>query len=146
MAFVRESCSSSGMNSKTVGALIFCLIAALPPITLAATDIQPIGKSIPAESIYMMYVANPLNMEKYEKKRHEVHGVVLSVSRTTEGLPCLLLSGGEGALFSVQCVFQKDATSRLQNILPTMHVFVEGELQGKSRHIVFTGCKLLRTI
>lgn len=133
------------MKPKTVTALIFWLIGLMLPATLPATDLQPIGKAVPAESVYLMYAANSSNMEKYEKKRHELHGSVLNVSRTSEGLPYLLLSGGKGALFSVRCVFPKAAASKLSNILPTMHVIVEGELQGKIGDILFTECKLLRT-
>jgi hypothetical protein len=62
------------MKAKTVNALIVCLIVTLLPITLAATDLQPIGKAMPAEGVYLMYASNSLNMEKYEKKRHEVYG------------------------------------------------------------------------
>ena len=101
---------------------------------------------MPAETIYALYAANPLAMKNYEKKRHQVHGIVRSAGRTSDGLPALDLSGGEGALFSVQCVFPREAAALLSNILPTMHVIVDGELQGKSGNILFTGCKLLRTL
>jgi hypothetical protein len=43
-------------------------------------------------------------------------------------------------------LFPKDAAPSLVNIVMTMRVVVEGELQGKTGDVVFTDCKLLRTL
>jgi len=140
-----EAALCSRMKSKTVRTLTL-LIGAMLSITLRAAEFEAIGKAMPEEGVCLMYSSNSLNMEKYEKKRHEIYGSVLTVSRTSEGLPYLLLSGGEGASFSVQCFFPKDAAPTLVNIVMTMRVIVEGELQGKNGNVLFTGCKLLRTL
>jgi tRNA_anti-like len=137
------------MKSNVIWRLSLCALIGLSPFTSRAGDVvnyKPIGKAIPAESLCLMYAANSLSMETYEKKRHEVHGSVLSVGRTGDGLPYVLLYCGEGSQFSVKCIFPNEDAPKLSNLMTTMHVIVEGELQGITGDVVFTGCKLLRTL
>jgi hypothetical protein len=121
------------------------LFVAIQTLTLRA-EYEAIGKAMPAEAVCLMYSSNSLNMEKYEKKRHEIYGSVLTVSRTSEGRPYLILSGGEQTTCSVQCFFPKSAIPALSNIVMTMRIIIEGELQGKTDSIIFTDCKLMRTL
>jgi hypothetical protein len=134
------------MESKTVRMLlVLCLFAAMPRTLLPApSGMEAIGTAMPAEGIYLMYTSNSLSMEKYEKKRRQVHGKILNAGRTPDGLPYVLLYGGEGALFGVKCVFHKEDAAKLSNLIMTMHVIIEGELQGISGDVIFTDCSLIR--
>jgi hypothetical protein len=125
--------------------LTVCLVAAMPPILLSEpSSKEAIGAAVPAETIYLLYSTNSLGMERYEKKRRQVHGKILNAGRTVDGLPYVLLYGGEGALFGVKCVFHKEDAAKLSNLIATMHVIVEGELQGISGDVIFTDCSLLK--
>lgn len=136
----------AGMKSPLLKTLLaFCLIAGIPQILLSEpSGKESAGAAMPAEGIYSLYIANSLSMEKYEKKRRQVHGKIVTAGRTGDGLPYVLLYGGEGAPFGVRCVFHKEDAAKLSNLITTMHVIVEGELQGMSDDVIFTDCSLLK--
>lgn len=133
------------MKSIIAKAFAVCLIAAMPKTLLAApSETEAVGAAMSAEAVYLMYLTNSLQMEKYEKKRRQVHGKVINIGRTWDGFPCLLLYGGEDALFGVKCAFPKQDASRLSNLALTTHVIVEGVLQGMTGDVIFTDCALLK--
>ena len=108
------------------------------PLTLRAQETVTIS----ADNLYAEYDANEVSADgKYKGHQVIVTGTVQKVAKDILGSPYVIISGTD-MLAGVQCVFPKNAESRLSGLSKGDKVTISGTVKGKMMRVLMSDCSL----
>lgn len=109
--------------------------------TSASIDQPPVQAiKVSAETLMRDYTANEVAADaKYKDKLIEVSGVISSIGKDILNKPYVALQTSD-VIFTVQCMFDPSASSKLVNLTKDKSITVTGTMSGKMGNVILKQC------